>query len=83
MASRIPELQSLQHAQAGAKPAAFDLARISPQAKPYSSGDKQSDKDAVDELSTHRPWRVFEQLPPLAEFLELIGSNKLKPTATH
>ena len=38
---------------------------------------------SVDELSTHRPWRVFEQLPPLAEFLELIGSNKLKPTATH
>jgi phosphoglycolate phosphatase len=28
---------------------------------------------SVDELSAHRPWRVFEQLPPPAEFLELIG----------
>lgn len=27
----------------------------------------------VDELSTHHPWRVFEELPPLAEFLKLIN----------
>jgi phosphoglycolate phosphatase len=37
---------------------------------------------SVDELSAHRPWRVFEQLPPPAEFLELIGLDQLKPTAT-
>ena len=37
---------------------------------------------SVDELSAHRPWRVFEQLPPPAEFLELIGLPQLKPTAT-
>ena len=37
---------------------------------------------SVDELSAHRPWRVFEELPPPAEFLELIGLSKLKPTAT-
>jgi phosphoglycolate phosphatase-like HAD superfamily hydrolase len=38
---------------------------------------------SVDELSAHRPWRVFEQLPPPVEFLELIGLRQLKPTATH
>ena len=37
---------------------------------------------SVDELSAHRPWRVFEQLPPPAAFLELIGLNQLRPTAT-
>ena len=37
---------------------------------------------SVDELSAHRPWRVFEQLPPPAEFLELVGLNQLKPTVT-
>jgi phosphoglycolate phosphatase len=37
---------------------------------------------SVDELSAHRPWRVFEQLPPPPEFLELIGLNQLQPTAT-
>src|SRR4030095_8261822 len=37
---------------------------------------------SVDELSEHRPWRVFEQLPPPAAFLELIGLSQLKPTAT-
>jgi len=37
---------------------------------------------SVDELSAHRPWRVFEQLPRPAEFLELIGLPELKPTAT-
>jgi phosphoglycolate phosphatase len=37
---------------------------------------------SLDELSAHRPWRVFEQLPPPAEFLELIGLDQLKPTAT-
>jgi len=36
---------------------------------------------SVDELSAHRPWRVFEQLPPPAEFLELIGLDALQPTA--
>ena len=37
---------------------------------------------SVDELSVHRPWRVFEELPPPAEFLELIGLSQPKPTAT-
>jgi phosphoglycolate phosphatase-like HAD superfamily hydrolase len=37
---------------------------------------------SVDELSAHRPWRVFDQLPPPAEFLELIGLPELKPTAS-
>jgi phosphoglycolate phosphatase-like HAD superfamily hydrolase len=37
---------------------------------------------SVDELSAHRPWRVFEQLPRPAEFLELIGLGQLKPTVT-
>jgi phosphoglycolate phosphatase-like HAD superfamily hydrolase len=36
---------------------------------------------SVDELSAHRPWRVVEQLPPPAEFLDLIGLNQ-KATAT-
>jgi phosphoglycolate phosphatase-like HAD superfamily hydrolase len=37
---------------------------------------------SVEELSAYRPWRVFDQLPPAAEFLELIGLNQLSPTAT-
>jgi phosphoglycolate phosphatase len=37
---------------------------------------------SVDELSAHRPWRVFEQLPPSAGFQELIGLTRLTPTAT-
>jgi phosphoglycolate phosphatase-like HAD superfamily hydrolase len=37
---------------------------------------------SVDELSAHRPWRVFEQLPPPATFLEVIQLVRLKPTAT-
>lgn len=37
---------------------------------------------SVDELSAHRPWRVFDELPPPAAFLELIGLRRLKPTAT-
>ena len=37
---------------------------------------------SVDELSVHRPWRVFAELPPPAEFLELIGLSQLRPTAT-
>jgi phosphoglycolate phosphatase-like HAD superfamily hydrolase len=28
---------------------------------------------SIDELSAYQPWRVFEQLPPPAEFLQLIG----------
>jgi phosphoglycolate phosphatase len=31
---------------------------------------------SVDELSAHQPWRVFEQLPPAVEFLELIGVGR-------
>jgi len=37
---------------------------------------------SVDELSAHRPWRVFEQLPPPATFLEVIGLIRRQPTAT-
>jgi PPK2 family polyphosphate:nucleotide phosphotransferase len=46
-----PELKAYQHAKAGDKPAAFDLAGIAPEAKPYSSGDKQADKAAVEALA--------------------------------
>jgi len=35
---------------------------------------------SVDELSASRPWRVFEQLPPPVEFLELIGLGR--PSST-
>ena len=52
MATTQPELKAFQHAKAGAKPAAFDLAGISPGAKPYSTGDKQADKAAVETLAT-------------------------------
>jgi PPK2 family polyphosphate:nucleotide phosphotransferase len=51
VATSSPELKDFQHAKAGAKPVAFDLAAISPGAKPYSSGDKQADKTAVDTLA--------------------------------
>jgi phosphoglycolate phosphatase len=27
------------------------------------------------ELETHQPWRVFDELPPVSEFLELIGAG--------
>jgi phosphoglycolate phosphatase-like HAD superfamily hydrolase len=37
---------------------------------------------SVDELCAHHPWRVFEQLPPPAEFLDLIGLGQLKATET-
>jgi phosphoglycolate phosphatase-like HAD superfamily hydrolase len=37
---------------------------------------------SVDELSAHRPWCVFEQLPAPAQFLEVIQLVRLKPTAT-
>lgn len=37
---------------------------------------------SVDELSAHRPWRVFEELPSPAEFLDLIGLGRLKPAPT-
>jgi PPK2 family polyphosphate:nucleotide phosphotransferase len=46
-----PNLKAYQHAKAGAKPARFDLAKVSPQAKPYSSGDKATDKAAVEALA--------------------------------
>ena len=31
---------------------------------------------SVEELSAHHPWRVFEELPPAAEFLRLIEVGK-------
>ena len=34
---------------------------------------------SVEELSAHRPWRVFEQLPPAAEFLRLIDAVTTAP----
>ncbi len=34
---------------------------------------------SVAELSAHRPWRVFEQLPPPAEFLRLIDAVTTAP----
>jgi phosphoglycolate phosphatase len=38
---------------------------------------------SVEELSAHHPWRVFEQLPPPSEFLELIGlAPVFAPAAT-
>jgi phosphoglycolate phosphatase len=36
----------------------------------------------VEELSAHRPWRVFTELPPPAEFLQLIEVGRLKPAPT-
>jgi PPK2 family polyphosphate:nucleotide phosphotransferase len=44
-------LKPYQHAKAGGNATRFDLAGISPQAKPYSSGDKAGDKAAVDTLA--------------------------------
>jgi len=35
---------------------------------------------AVEELSAHRPWRVFEELPPPADFLRLIEVGATAPT---
>jgi phosphoglycolate phosphatase-like HAD superfamily hydrolase len=37
---------------------------------------------SVEELSAHHAWRVFEQLPPPAEFLEIIQVGRLKPAPT-
>jgi len=51
VATPTPELRAYQHAQAGDKPSAFDLAGIAPGAKPYSSGDKHADKAAVEALA--------------------------------
>jgi PPK2 family polyphosphate:nucleotide phosphotransferase len=51
VAASQPELKAFQHAKAGAKPAPFDLTGISPGAKPYSTGDKQTDKVAVEALA--------------------------------
>jgi phosphoglycolate phosphatase-like HAD superfamily hydrolase len=31
---------------------------------------------SLDELAAHAPWRVFSELPPPAEFLELIGARE-------
>jgi PPK2 family polyphosphate:nucleotide phosphotransferase len=46
-----PNLKPYQHATANGKPARFDLDKVSPQAKPYSSGDKAADKAAVEALA--------------------------------
>ena len=37
---------------------------------------------SVAELLTHRPWRVFEELPPPVQFLNLIESGRLKAAPT-
>jgi phosphoglycolate phosphatase-like HAD superfamily hydrolase len=37
---------------------------------------------SVEELSAHQPWRVFEELPPANEFLQLIDAGRLKPAPT-
>jgi phosphoglycolate phosphatase len=37
---------------------------------------------SVDELSAHGPWRVFEQLPPAVQFLELVGLASASQAAT-
>ena len=52
MATRTPDLRSFQHSSAldaGAK--RFDLTRIDPAAKPFSSGDKVRDKERVAQLA--------------------------------
>lgn len=51
MASKTPDLADFQYAGAGSKKRAFDLARIAPDAKPCSSGDKVADKAAVEALA--------------------------------
>jgi phosphoglycolate phosphatase-like HAD superfamily hydrolase len=37
---------------------------------------------SIDELMPHQPWRVFEHLPPPAEFLQLIELGRLKAAPT-
>jgi len=37
---------------------------------------------SVAELTAHHPWRVFEELPPPDEFLDVIGLGRLKPAPT-
>ncbi|KNZ33965.1 MAG: phosphate:nucleotide phosphotransferase [Methylibium sp. NZG] len=52
MAKNTPRLSDHQHRTAGgAKAAAFDLARIDPASKPFSSGNKAKDKSAVETLA--------------------------------
>jgi len=54
LAKNTPRLSDYQHAAALAgkgTPAAFDLARLDPAAKPFSSGDKAQDKAAVETLA--------------------------------
>jgi len=36
----------------------------------------------LEELTAHRPWRVFQELPPPSEFLDLIEIGPLKATTT-
>jgi PPK2 family polyphosphate:nucleotide phosphotransferase len=53
VARRSPDLDDFQHRSAlGAKRSKFDLSRIAPGAKPFSSGDKMLDKEAVEALAT-------------------------------
>lgn len=52
MAKRTPQLADYQHRSAlQPKARRFDLAKIDPSAKPFSSGDKERDKAAVAELA--------------------------------
>ncbi len=51
MAKDSKDVQVLRHAKAGKKPARFDLMRIDPSGKPYSSGDQAADKAQVDTLA--------------------------------
>jgi len=37
---------------------------------------------SVEELTAHHPWRVFQELPPPDQFLDLIGLGRLKPAPT-
>ena len=37
---------------------------------------------SVEELTTHRPWRVFPELPPVDEFMQLIGRDGSEPEPT-
>jgi phosphoglycolate phosphatase len=37
---------------------------------------------SVEELTAHHPWRVFQELPPPDQFLDLIGLRRLKPDPT-
>jgi phosphoglycolate phosphatase-like HAD superfamily hydrolase len=38
---------------------------------------------SMEELAAHQPWRLFNELPPPAEFLQMIGERRLKPVSTN